>query len=242
MRNKFHFVLGFVLGAIIFGSSVAIANTIVANATINRVIINGNETMLSSNNIRDNNYFKLRDLGAAMGFSVAWDSQKSAIIINTSKPYSEVNSPPAMTPPTDMTASVSPPVPAMSIDEMKAELIRLTNEERTNKGVSTLKVLPELMQTAQLKADDMKKNSYYGHNSPVYGTAGDLIFSYVPNAKYYAENIAPWNKTPEDVFSSLVNSERHYAALIDVKHTHIGVGIVEGAGGGYWWVQHFVEL
>ena len=245
MRTKFHFITGFIIGAIIFGSSAAIASTIVANAVINTIYINGQETKISSYNIGGNNYFKLRDLGAVMGFSVAWDNQNSTIIIDTGKPYSAVNLselPQTVAPSSDKNVSVSSPAPTMSVDEMKTELIRLTNEERARKGVPMLKALPELMQTAQLKADDMKNNNYYGHKSPVYGTSGNLIFSYIPNAKYCAENIAPWNRTPEDAFNSLVISESHYAALINAKHTHIGVGIVEGADGGFWWVQHLAEL
>ncbi len=36
-------------------------------------------------NINGNNYFKLRDLGNRVGFSVDWDSQNNCIVINTEK-------------------------------------------------------------------------------------------------------------------------------------------------------------
>jgi uncharacterized protein YkwD len=98
------------------------------------------------------------------------------------------------------------------------------------------------MQTAQLKADDMFANDYYSHNSPVYGTPGEMIKSRVPNVKSGAENLAPWAKTPADAFDSLMVSPPHKAIMLNGRYTHIGVGVVEGAGGGFWWVQHFGEF
>jgi uncharacterized protein YkwD len=131
---------------------------------------------------------------------------------------------------------------AMTIDEMKAEIVRLTNEERTKAGLPGLEALPELMDSAQAKADDMLKSHYYGHTSPVYGYFGDKLKEYVPKAKSSAENLAPWTKTPAEAFAGWVESGEHYAHIIGEKYTHIGVGIIEGASGGYWWVQHFAKL
>jgi uncharacterized protein YkwD len=151
--------------------------------------------------------------------------------------------PPAQSP-TEPTAT--PPsaseTPAMTIDEMKAEIIRLTNIERVNAGVPELTVLPELMNSAQAKADDMRDNHYYGHTSPIYGTPGEMIKSYVPKAKSVAENLASWTKTPQEVVEGLMNSPEHKSNMLDSKYTHIGIGIIEGADGGYWWVQHFAKL
>ncbi|MDR0862987.1 MAG: CAP domain-containing protein [Oscillospiraceae bacterium] len=125
---------------------------------------------------------------------------------------------------------------------MKAEIVRLTNIERVNAGLPELTVLPELMNSAQAKADDMLANHYYGHKSPVYGSGSDMIKDFVPKAKSVAENLAPWTKNTAEAFAGWVASKEHYDHIVNPKYTHIGIGIVEGADGGYWWVQHFAKL
>ena len=132
--------------------------------------------------------------------------------------------------------------PAMTIGEMKDEIVRLTNIERVKAGLPELEVLPALMDTAQAKADDMLANHYYGHTSPVYGTPGDMIKAAIPAVKSCAENLASWTKTPQEVIAGMMDSPEHQRNMLSSKYTHIGVGIIEGANGGYWWVQHFAGL
>jgi uncharacterized protein YkwD len=98
------------------------------------------------------------------------------------------------------------------------------------------------MDCAQAKADDFINNHYYGHTSPVYGTPGEMIKKYVSSAQSVAENIASWTKTPAEVIEGLMNSAEHRKNMLSAKYTHIGVGITEGADGGFWWVQQFVKL
>jgi hypothetical protein len=51
------------------------------------VLVNGKNTSFDAYNISGNNYFKLRDVGAAFGFGVDWDGAKNTIVIDTSKGY-----------------------------------------------------------------------------------------------------------------------------------------------------------
>ena len=139
-------------------------------------------------------------------------------------------------------AAPEPEIVKMTIEEMRLEIVRLTNEERAKAGLHALEILPELMESAQLKSDDMRANEYYSHDSPVYGTAGDMIFRFVPNASYAAENIARWSMTPEEVFMLWMDSAGHKEQILSEKLTHIGVGTTECANGGYRWVQQFVTL
>jgi len=187
---------------------------LIVNPTKSKVFVDGREIVFEAYNINGSNYFKLREIGAAVGFSVEWSSIDDSIYINTN----------------DTVVSV------VSIEEMKDEIVRLTNIEREKAGVPKVKVLPELMITAQLKADDMFVNHYYGHNSPEYGSMGDMIKSFIPNTAARAENLAPWTKTSEDAFIGWVESPEHYKIMINPIYTHIGVGVAEGANGGYWWV------
>ena len=239
MRNKFNFVIGFILGAIIFGSTAAVAAGITANRTTSKVLVNGTELYAEAYNINGNNYFKLRDIGQALDFAVIWDGAGNRILIDTSKGYTPDESLPA---PSPTPAPGQTQNPAMTMDEMKAEIVRLTNAERAKSGLSELAVLPALMDCAQAKADDMLANNYYGHNSPVYGTPGEMIRAAVPGVKSLAENQAPWTRTPEEAFAGWVESDAHLQNMLNPKYTHIGIGVVEGRDGGYWWVQQMISI
>ena len=180
-----------------------------------------------------NNYVKLRDIGVAVGFSVEWDALRSCITIDTGCRYGETT---AM--PTDNTAY---PVPAMSLYEMKMELIRLTNIERIKLGLAGLEDLPELMECAQLKADDMLENHYFGHNSPIYGSANDMVRRLVPGYKGACENINIGAAAPAEVVAGWLESEEHYINLTNPRVTHIGVGIAANSSGALVWVLQLMR-
>jgi hypothetical protein len=55
--------------------------------TDSKIFLNGAEIQLTAYNIDGANYFKLRDIGAALGFGVDWDGANNAIAIDTSKGY-----------------------------------------------------------------------------------------------------------------------------------------------------------
>ncbi|MDR2442720.1 MAG: hypothetical protein LBE31_04280, partial [Deltaproteobacteria bacterium] len=55
--------------------------------TTSKITLDGAEVSLTAYNIGGNNYFKLRDIGAAFDFGVTWDSAKNTIVIDTSIGY-----------------------------------------------------------------------------------------------------------------------------------------------------------
>ena len=55
--------------------------------TSSRIYLDGSEVQFTAYNIEDNNYFKLRDVGAAFDFGVDWDGANNTIVIDTSKGY-----------------------------------------------------------------------------------------------------------------------------------------------------------
>jgi uncharacterized protein YkwD len=128
----------------------------------------------------------------------------------------------------------------MTIEEMKAEIVRLVNIEREKEGVPELKVSDALMNTAQLKADDMQENNYFSHTSPTYGTAQAMIKKYVGVTG--DENAGQGQTTPEWVMYSWMNSSGHKKAILNTKYSHIGVGIAQSPTNGYYWVLHFANL
>jgi len=61
--------------------------------TNSRIYLNGCEIRIAVYSIGDNNYFKLRDLGQALGFDIEWDGARNTIVIDTSKGKTPEDSP-----------------------------------------------------------------------------------------------------------------------------------------------------
>ena len=80
-RHK-EFIIGIILGGIIFGSISIFANE-VFNVSVNpfKITVNGNEKAIEGYNINGYSYFKLRDIGEQVGFSV--DFNDNTIVIET---------------------------------------------------------------------------------------------------------------------------------------------------------------
>jgi len=58
-----------------------------AAPTDSKILLNGFNAQFTAYNIGGNNYFKLRDIGAAINFGVDWDEENNTIAIDTSKDY-----------------------------------------------------------------------------------------------------------------------------------------------------------
>ena len=52
-----------------------------------RIILGGNNITATAYNIDGNNYFKLRDIAAALDFAVDWDAENNTIVIDTNRGY-----------------------------------------------------------------------------------------------------------------------------------------------------------
>lgn len=107
-------------------------------------------------------------------------------------------------------------------------LILKTNEERSNQNLSELVENETLNQAAQLKAENMAKNSYFSHkdkegNSPWYYL--DLVgYDYA----VAGENLAVNFKESLEVHNAWMKSPTHMANIIQPRFTEIGIGTAEG--------------
>jgi uncharacterized protein YkwD len=151
--------------------------------------------------------------------------------------YARTTPMPTPTPTTTPSATT-----AMTIEEMRTELIRLINVEREKAGLTPVEVLPELMDCAQTKAQDFNDNNYFAHNSPKYGTPEKMVKSFVKDADYGGEVIANITSgKPTTIVSGWIISKSHKAILMDKKQRYIGVGIVLDADGKHYkWVAQFI--
>jgi uncharacterized protein YkwD len=68
------------------------------------------------------------------------------------------------------------------------EVVSLVNKERAKEKRPPLKLALDVTRVAQLKAEDMQKNDYYDHVSPVYGDVDNMLSKFNIKFKYAGEN------------------------------------------------------
>lgn len=126
------------------------------------------------------------------------------------------------------------------VAQMK-EVLDLVNEERNKQGLNPLMMNSELNHVATLKAQDMRDNNYFDHNSQRYGSPFEMLQQFGVHYTYAGENIAAGQKTAQDVMNDWMNSSGHRANILNQNYTHLGVGYVEGGAYGTYWVQEFTK-
>jgi uncharacterized YkwD family protein len=124
------------------------------------------------------------------------------------------------------------------ISDVEARVIELTNAERRRNGMSDLQVDSPLGLVAQEKSSDMRKNNYFSHTSPIYGSPFDMIRDFGVSYSAAGENIAKGQRSAEQVVQAWMDSEGHRANILNGTFTHIGVGYIEN---GNYWTQMFIS-
>lgn len=123
------------------------------------------------------------------------------------------------------------------VDSFEAEVIRLVNEIRKERGLSPLSYDWQLARVARYKSMDMQSLGYFSHTSPTYGSPFDMMKSFGISYRSAGENIARGYSTPKSVVNGWMNSSGHRANILNSSYTHIGVGYVEE---GNYWTQMFI--
>ncbi|WP_164667289.1 CAP domain-containing protein [Virgibacillus doumboii] len=125
-----------------------------------------------------------------------------------------------------------------SINEYASTVIKLTNQERRNKGLSELQVSKKLSRVARKKSQNMNNQSYFSHTSPRYGSPFEMMRQFDVSYQSAGENIARGQQTPQQVVDAWMNSQAHRENILNENFTHIGVGYT--ADGNYW-TQMFIQ-
>lgn len=109
-----------------------------------------------------------------------------------------------------------------------SEIVSLTNVERAEAAMSTLRENAVLAQAAQAKAEHMASNSYFAHVGP----DGKQPWAWVAEAgyeyRYAGENLAVRFVDSSDVVEAWMDSPSHRANIIKPVYEEIGIGIAEG--------------
>ena len=174
--------------------------------------------------INGNNYVKLRDIGKAVGFEVYWDGDAKCVQVESGKPYT--GEAPAKA---EDTKSTEQPVQT-DVANAKQDIIDRTTALRRENGVSVLTVNGELMQAAQVRADEMAAHTVYSPPRPNGGK-----FNTVTDCPYMAENIhriADWTMSNQTLAERAVAdwsaSTTHNKNMVNPKLSEIGVGLARG--------------
>lgn len=130
---------------------------------------------------------------------------------------------------------------ATAINSLENEVIRLTNVERTKRGLPALKSNWELSRCARYKSQDMINKNYFAHQSPTYGSPFDMIESFGIKMASGGENIAMGQRTPQEVVAAWMNSPGHRGNILSTAYTQIGVGVAKSKSGSYYWTQMFIR-
>lgn len=88
MKNgKMNFISGVLVGTLMVSG--AMATDLLVSRTTHNIIVNGEKAEVEAYNVNGHNFFKLKDLGERLDFSVIWDEGTQSVLIDSSKPYEE---------------------------------------------------------------------------------------------------------------------------------------------------------
>jgi uncharacterized protein YkwD len=136
--------------------------------------------------------------------------------------------PPATSEPAD-----PPTEPPSEQEQLEAEVVELTNQERAAAGCGAVDVDDRLAAAARGHSEDMVARDFFDHVNPDGDGPGDRA-----RAAGYdwlaSENIAWGYRTAEDVVAGWMNSDGHRRNLLDCDVVAIGVGVADSSRGPYW--------
>jgi ABC-type sugar transport system permease subunit len=104
----------------------------------------------------------------------------------------------------------------------------LTNLERKQNNLSSLKANPILSEAAQLKANDMVAKDYFAHTSPEGLTPWHWLDEVGYKYNYAGENLAVNFTDTEDVTNAWMKSPTHRANIVKNGYTEMGSAVATG--------------
>lgn len=123
------------------------------------------------------------------------------------------------------------------------EVIRLTNIERTSRGLPPLQLNADLTDAARGHNQDMITNNFFDHtgsdgSSPSERACAQGYAPYGWGACYVGENIAAGYTTPAAVVAGWMGSTGHRANILNSDYREIGVGHSTGGSWGNYWTMN----
>nr|WP_312578051.1 CAP domain-containing protein [Sedimentibacter sp.] len=128
-----------------------------------------------------------------------------------------------------------------SVSSYEQKVVELVNVERQKAGLSSLTLDTSISNIARMKSADMATNNYFAHQSPTYGSAGDMLTKYGVKWSAWGENIASGQRTPQEVVTAWMNSPGHRANIMSTNFSKIGVGYAVNSNRTPYWTQMFTN-
>ncbi len=128
----------------------------------------------------------------------------------------------------NLVMGIRPDVLGYSSEITPEKIITLTNQERANVNLHSLKMDSLLNQAAQAKGADMIALDYWAHNSPRGVTPWVFITDTGYHYLYAGENLARDFAAPEAVVAAWMASSTHQDNLLNPNYEDIGVAIIDG--------------
>ena len=244
IKNTGLVLCGLVLGLTLSAPVAQAVESLKATLSTNRIVVDGQDTHMTAYTIGGSNYVRLRDIGEAVGFEVYWDSENGCVQVESGKPYTGIAPVKAGTTESASQAEVTPPDD--DVDALKQDIVDRTNALRREQGISALKVNQQLMQAAQVRAEEMAASGIYSHTRP-----DGRKNATVTDCPYVGENIhriADWALQGKSVSAVAVwswnLSSGHRSNLLEKNYAETGVGLARGVndnGEACWYcVQLFL--
>ena len=109
-----------------------------------------------------------------------------------------------------------------------ANIISLTNQERTAAGLNTLNANSRLASAAMAKAQNMFDEQYWDHFGPNGETPWQFIIASGYNYVYAGENLAKGFRTSEGVVEAWMTSPTHKENILSQNYQDIGIAVMDG--------------
>ena len=118
------------------------------------------------------------------------------------------------------------------------EVLYYVNIEREEVGLKPLRLSPQLMQAADIRAKELLQR--FSHTRP----DGTGCFTAVSTSyRYIGENIAAGQSSPQEVVEAWMNSQGHRENILNPNFDKMGIGYVYSPNSEYrhYWAQLFMN-
>lgn len=122
--------------------------------------------------------------------------------------------------------------------ELEAQMLRMVNAERAQRGLNPLQPDPELTQVARAHSRDMFARGYFSHLAPDGADPFDRMRRANVRFLVAGENLALARTLPV-AHQGLMQSPGHRANLLRPQFGRVGIGVLDGGAHGLMVTQNF---
>lgn len=127
----------------------------------------------------------------------------------------------------------------VDLDAYAQEVLTLTNAQREAAGLNPLSADPVLTEMAMLRARELEES--YSHTRPSGENCKTVFGEFETDLRFWGENAAKGNRTPEAVMEAWMGSQGHRENLLREDAEYLGVGVWQDEDGILYWVQLFAK-